>query len=539
MKSIVIIFLFIHLVYSINNYDAIKQIAEQEYQMACPLRGFHGLDPKCKNVQVMFGTESKDLPIRLGVGWDPIRGIRLPVFHVTFNKKNTFTTNNNVTFNIPDNYVVSKQYSMERKSITYHFPNEFFSNLDLNRTTVNGGIFAADEDTYDRIINNFGSGEQTMTIVQELHTSYSLTYEHNTKHILTSAFRKAIAYLPKKYEGNEDIYNLFLDYWGTTIVLNGAIGGLAEQITNIKECYYGQNAFNLNDQATLTMLKNLYAKQYADVNYAASYLQYSKANILEIYGGNPIIVDDWEARLKSFDEYPVFVNVTIVSILDFIDNDAIKFNVEMAIFNYYAKSKTSSDSLVNTWGNNWNSAKPVISMPTVFKGNNELYLISFSTALGYFGAARNDFNISSSGGDLVEICTSSPNAMFNYACMGFYADIRNVKCERDEQGYLYAKYEPATNTFPWYFQSSFHYPPSSAFSVEMTIAEGTHVKQGSSYIEGILNLNIKNVFGYPFKFRHYCFTGCTPVAQNVITYKANYPPMPFLAGNLVCDCPAF
>jgi len=539
MKKFIILLIFLQLTIifalsSTPNYDIVQKIAHEELAKVCPQRGFKGVEKQCESSHNVKINKNDLLPVNLGIGWDPVSGsIKLPVLQVTYNDKKTYNK-----FLVPDQFDLAIQNLLTptRFTQTYHLPSEFFNNIDITRTKIKGGIFASSQDMYDKIIKYFGSGEQTMTLVQEFHTAFTLVYNTTVnikKQNLDNSFKRALAYMPENYENNKDIYKLFLNYWGTQVVISGQVGGVAEQITNIKECFY-TNAINLNNQAELTMLKQLYAKNYAHVNYTASYLQYSKANIMEIYGGNPTIIDEsmWDARLQSFEEYPVFTDVTVISILDFIDNDIIKNNVGKAINDYYTSGKLDMSSVINQWTNTWNSAKSVTSMPTVFGINQEIYLIQqyWRHPLSIINGARNDFTLNTSGENLINICGNAQvNEAQLIACLQYFSDARNIFCKRDTSGYLYASMSPITYPFPW--MNSMQYVMGH-FRLQVTVGEGQHVKQGSSFVEGI----IANPKG-SLRFRHYCFTGCNPIVTN--TQTANNPWVRTTYGNLVCTCSPF
>lgn len=516
----------------------IKNIALQELETSCPIRGFRGIDHICLNNTNKLSNQ-QHLSVRLGIGWDPITGqVKLPVFHESFNLQKKYVTNSGITYLVPDQTILTKKNLSipTRFTNTYHLPSDFFNQIDTDRTTIKGGIFATDKDLYQMIIDYFGIGEQTMTVVQEIHTTYELTYTNETIQLGTS-FSKALNYLPKQYKGNEEIYNLFLYYWGTNVVLSANAGGMAEQITNIKECFY-VDSLDVGHQAILTMLKTLYAKDYSHINYMANYLQFSRANILEIYGGNPVIfnTNDWSKRLLSFDDYPVFTQVTVKSILEFISDPIIRDNVRNAINTYYQSGILLKNNLVNNWNNMWYANKPITSMPTVLTPS-PIVVMTMHWHTPHWQVTITDadpsstFNLQQNGFQNVDKCANYPVASNFYmnACSYMWSDIRQFQCRRDENGLTYALFTGVNPELPWYTYNIDKHPPPQ---IVMVISEGQHVKQGASHIDGYLITK----FGQTV-FRHYCVTGCNPVIADIQT--TNSPVIDLTFGNFKCDCVPF
>jgi hypothetical protein len=266
---------------------------------------------------------------------------------------------------------------------------------------------------------------------------------------------------------------------------------------------------------------------------------------LEIYGGDPTIVEysRWTERLNSFEEYPVFTDVSVISILEFIDNSVIRNNVEQAINDYYVSGQLQMSSVITQWIDSWNAEKSVVSMPTVvtsddhYMADKEVYMVQkfWKYPNIAINGARSDFTIGTMGENLVDICGDTPgytttNEVQELTCLQYFADIRNVYCKRDANGYMYAYMDPAANMFPWVNQGWYQ---TSQVRLQISVGEGTHVKQGTSFVEGYLI----GPSGPALPFKHSCFTGCAPQVINVQTENNIY--WSYTRGNLICTCPPF
>jgi hypothetical protein len=499
---ITILLLFI----TINEGTPIKSIAHIIKHIYCPYNGFYGI--ACK-VPIHKRKYNNELPILLST-WDPVKGqVRLPIYETDFSKGKTYTTNTGKIYRVPNSYdLIKKDITIPYRTTTsYHFPSKYFNKFNINRSTVLGGIFAKGKDYSNLIMDNFNSGKNTMTITSEYHYGYQISYNTN-KLRLSSAFETIIDYLPKKY--NPIIYSEFIEYFGTHIITSGYAGGLAQQISNIRECYYSGSTINLNDQAELAMLKKLYNKEYANVKFKGSYLNYAKSNTINIFGGNPIYVnnDEWNERMNSFEDYPVLVNVTVKPIIDIIVDPIIRSNLEKAINGYLNTGKLYIDNLINKWNEEWNKPKLVVAYSSFelwnpfgfgLPPNEERSVVS----IPHFTINNNVINNLSVNGTLdIKHCSLNggrfANAVHEWYCMELLGQFSKVTCNRDSEGKVYAKWE-YTNPI---YNKIINYVNHPSFHLQIITVEGKHVKKGFSVVKAIMTVNSVG----RVTVRHYCST---------------------------------
>ncbi len=142
-------------------------------------------------------------------------------------------------------------------------------------------------------------------------------------------------------------------------MINASSGGLASQSVMVKNCY---GSADLSDQCELYMLKTFYSQDYSHVNFAAGFTERSRADIIDLFGGDPSIADPslWSNRVVTIDDNPVLTNVATVNITHFITNDTIRANVERAIASYYTDALNKMNNFVAQFNAQLNSPRSVV-----------------------------------------------------------------------------------------------------------------------------------------------------------------------------------
>lgn len=506
--KLIIFCVFIAHVHSIKLNDS-KELFEnisKNLTSYCPYNGLNGTNHNCKNNLKDYNLNK--LPVIMGVGWDPIVGqIKLPFLKSTYDKKNKIINPNNNTYLIPDGYkikILNNNPNNETKK--YHYPSEFFNNIDPNNNKIKNGIFTKSITSFDSILPFFASGEQYMTIATEYR--YSYYFEAEYEHDIIPLVMEAINSLPIEYD--EEIYNLFINYWGTHVIINGSAGGLALQMTSLKECFV-PNGIDLDDQVLLIMLKELYEKQYQHVDFYAEFREYSSASSIEIYGGNPIIIDDYDKRAQSFYDYPVIIDMSVRPIYEFIKNEVIRNNLIRAINNYFLTGKLKLDNYNQIWFQKW-SSKMTVSVFNIISTSSDgtqyvsLYTPNLNFDIGY----NNDFSWDYSNYPIGVFTQYSDNFQAIYSWS-------NSICSRDMDGLLFA----SINQCPY---------SNNGITTYAVISEGDHIKSGCScgsiYFQNSVSGN------YNFKKRC-CCKDCTPIIQGEIGTNIGY------LGQFSCKCNKF
>jgi len=382
------------------------------------------------------------------------------------------------------------------------------------------GIFAKDLGSQSYLLANFGGGYQSMTVVTNTNYAYYLEYQDDYNNIpLLPEIQKAINYLPEEYD--EELYNLFIEYWGLFIVINGYAGGMAQQITNIKECYY-TSGINMEDQAQLMMLKNLWATEYEHQQYTASYLQYSKADLIELYGGDPTINStNYDQRILTYDsQYTVLVNITVVPITNFINNKKKRDNLQQAINNYIKTENNQRDTLITNWNNDWNNQRPIYYFPSFGPNLNDLANIQYYFQKWIIDPSKYTYTLGSSQSSLTLLSSSN----------GFRNDqYSNLIIGRDNNGSIYIDWNNAGN-YPGYCGQL------NMRTLTINNPNSNHLKAGCTSVSGYLTSTCS--YSQPptltWYEQHTVCVGC-----NMILNSVECSDNSGLCPQLACDCPTF
>lgn len=313
-----------------NTFDAAIQKSIDEH---CPFYDMKGLHKLCtKSVPT-----TKKIPVMLGTGWDPLKAeIKLPFFKFSYEKNKVYVINNESKWYFPDQIdIITKNIS------NYNVTTNIFTNVDQylqqmnpNRSNIASGTLALPLDMIPNFFHFFQTGTSNIASVSEIINVYDLKFSNSSKNPEISPFvSEMINSLPKEFD--PIIYSMFIDYIGTEIVINAQVGGSAHQTVMSKTCFGG---IDLTSQAALYMEKTFHPEQYSHVDFSAGFTQYSKASIIDVYGGDPRFVDpsEWKNRTATIVNYPVLTNVIVKPITDFIIDPIIRKNIQMAIDTYYA-----------------------------------------------------------------------------------------------------------------------------------------------------------------------------------------------------------
>ena len=541
-----IFFLLFPLVFSQN----LTQLGTQVLARYCPYNGLYGTVEDCNDLTTSFKSGPADagtpLPALLGVGWDPVKGqIRLPFLSLTYNEGRTVITSSGNTFAIPDQILIMKENVTipNLNTRTYSTLSDYFNDINLNRTEVTSGVLGMSPSMMQEFINYFDTGNNNIVVSTDYRSAYNLTF--NTTPDLLPEVIAAIAYLPEEYD--EEIYSLFISYWGTSIVIAGEAGGLAQQSTMIKACFGG---VDLADNAILYLLKTTDPSQYQHSSFSADFVEYSSAQTMDIFGGNPIYVcgdsngemrgemseevislmkrtttttthsgstsssssspSCWTSRMDSFEDYPVLTQVSVIPITAFITDTIKRQNLQTAIDAYYLSEQGNRYGIMEAWNQELEGPKIVYYAPVedgLWDSNYPGRPVLFTTAQPMTPYSLSANQSVAVGNTMMMI--SSPYGT----------------CGRDSNGYTIATFNP--NGGGSYFHT---------YSIVKMIQQyGTPVRAGCSIATADVTYG-----GAILAYYVYCCTMCIPsytppyiISSGGGTSVDNY------SGLFSCTCPPF
>ena len=160
----------------------------------------------------------------------------------------TYISNANTLYNAPDQVILTKQNLSisDNSSFVYNKIDDLLFQVQPNKNTSLNGFLSSAIDSLGNFIHYFDNGNSLISVSHDIRSAYTL--EMNDYQI-SDCVKQVINWLPQIY--GETAYQMFIDYWGTHVVLSGNSGGMAEQIVIIKNCFDG---VDLNNQAELYML---------------------------------------------------------------------------------------------------------------------------------------------------------------------------------------------------------------------------------------------------------------------------------------------
>jgi len=476
MKPIIIIFLFLCSFQMIvgksanaqTMFDGVfNQAVNSLIKNYCPYNGLFDQNKYCgalantnkiwnQHLHTYFGVKKNandisKFPSILGTGWDPILGeIMLPFLELSYDQNKQIKTTSGV-FLIPDQIDVKIINKTDIVSQKYQNADDYFNLVDPNRNTVRSGTLSLPIDQMSNIVKFFDNGDNNIVDVVEYNFIYNLTFI--TKPNISQQMSKLLKSLPKNYT---DDYLLFLEYWGTHVVISGLAGGLANQLVMSKDCFGGADA---SDQSILMMMKNLYPYTYQNVDYKANFQQYSKGTMIDMFGGNPSVLN-WTERVKTFNNNPVLIDLQVLPVTDFIDDPIIKNNMMKAINEYFTSGIAQMNQFRKDYYTNFGNSKLVSFVPLI-NTNGGYYL---------FSNCADSINLKTGESKTY----TSSNMWYEIFCP-------QIVCQRDTKGLLYS-YSVAKNVT---LNGNKWFPAN--------IKNGNGVKSGCS--QTVYDYDIKDVDG--------------------------------------------
>ncbi|EAR99223.1 MAC/perforin domain protein (macronuclear) [Tetrahymena thermophila SB210] len=328
-----------------------QSIIEEAIQDLCPFPGYQGSycienseqsDALFRNqrktaYKAQTGQETQQIyrmPQGIGTSFDITTGdLKLPVVQLTYQKEPTEQQvwRDDLTGN---QFIIADETDVEQIQLQPDvkiYKNEF----DLSDIWTNavqngewfGGWYSQSKDIND-VYSKFFKGDQEISIAQLTKNVIRLKFKtDNLK--LNKYAQMAVDALPKVFQ--PQIYNDFLESWGTHISVDTFIGGMIEKLTVFKNCVYATSSFNGNgglspDQLAQALNNELHGNKADDYFVARR-----KVSIDQRLGGNPEDVQNWENTVSL---NPALLKINrFVSWDNFIQDQDVKTNLQQAIQN--------------------------------------------------------------------------------------------------------------------------------------------------------------------------------------------------------------
>ncbi|KAL4511136.1 hypothetical protein ABPG73_008214 [Tetrahymena malaccensis] len=325
---------------STNVEEAIKEL--------CPFPGYYGT--YCPKENYTFSAYKRQLqqsiprmPSGIGASFDVSTGqLKLPAIELNFPQQ----PSQEQIYKDPlsqNQYIIADETLIEQINLEADvkiFKNEFeLTNIWIDAVQNGqwlGGEYSQSKDL-NEVFDKFFKGNQETSICQQAKNVVRLKFKiDNLK--LNKYAQRAIDALPVDFQ--PEIYNEFLDSWGTHISVDTFIGGMIEKQTVFKDCVYSNPSFTGGlsaDQVAQSLLNELHGNP-SDGYFAAR----RQVSIDHKFGGNPEDVTNWESTIS---QNPALLKINrFISWDNMTENPQIKSNLQKAISNRIQQMKQRFES---------------------------------------------------------------------------------------------------------------------------------------------------------------------------------------------------
>ncbi|KAL4462157.1 hypothetical protein ABPG73_018902 [Tetrahymena malaccensis] len=310
---------------------------EEAIQELCPFPGYHGT--YCPQENLAFASYKRNLqsgipkmPSGIGASFDISTGeLKLPAIQLTYQSE----PSQEQIYTDPlssHQFIVADETSIEQANLDADirvFKNEFeLTNIWLDATQNGqwlGGEYSQSKDLND-VFNRFFTNNQQTSIAQQTKNVIRMSFK--TDNLKLNRFaQRAIDALPEDYQ--VEVYNEFLNAWGTHISVDTLIGGMIEKQTVFKDCVFftpqftgGYSAEQVNEA-----LRNELQGNQAEGFFTAR----RQVTLDHKFGGNPEDVANWE---QTISQNPALLKINrFLSWDNMAANPQVKANLQQAINN--------------------------------------------------------------------------------------------------------------------------------------------------------------------------------------------------------------
>ena len=325
--------------------DSEQEIEERDdpADELCPIVGYHGLTcPSNKKFDPIKDPEelaSNQLPKGVGLTLDVSTGdLKLPAWSFDF-QGSTSTWTDPAS---QDTYLLPKGLSLNADVSGENVPqtNVFKTASDLTSVWESGyeagnwlgGEFGNSKSMID-LYEKFFSKQQSTSINQHPTGLYRLTLSDNWEQNLNAYAKAALMTLPEAYDAN--IYNRFMDTWGTHVAKDTLVGGMFEQQVVMKDCMW-QSPYLTGGLTQEQLLEYLTMDLAGTPPVDSFYSARRQMNIDHRIGGNPELTDQ-TSWLNTLSKNPALLKIyshviwSEVALKSGVVSGAVIANLEQAI----------------------------------------------------------------------------------------------------------------------------------------------------------------------------------------------------------------
>ncbi|CAF0882579.1 unnamed protein product [Didymodactylos carnosus] len=318
----------------------------------CPIVGFHGIfcpgdassgSPTGKKLkQSISAQQPVELPNSVGMAIDISTGeLLLPVLKLSKGSKQWTDKESGKIFLVPPELTLRESLSNneENKVIVRIFQTEndlvdiWLKNAEAGGWT--GGQLANVQNISD-VYKTYFFDDQVMAITQQFKVLYTVSFTDSQNLELNKYAQGAVDVLT--YDFDENLYQSFLDAWGTHVTVSTTVGGMNEQQTLLKSCIL--HTTDVSDGLTKTVLEEnlkqeLLEKQPCiDLYYylrRKRYLDHRIGGNILLINNNTVDTDDNQWKKTIIQDPALLLVEKFVPWYDLVQNKRIKQNLKQAV----------------------------------------------------------------------------------------------------------------------------------------------------------------------------------------------------------------
>jgi hypothetical protein len=248
--------------------------------------------------------EKRDLIIS-GFGYDRVkRTMKYPIFDST----------QSAPVNLKVDHTVEKFNSVR----------DFLNHVHSHKNQFMGGLYVTNDNELRDLAFRFGDYRVALGTTQRLYITHSSQVLSRTP---SPEFTQIVNSLPPYDRNNpssKQLYDMFLEFFGTDISVNTEHGGIVYQQVAIKSCFGGS--------ITDGMLHDIDALIRRVPPGNTAYLRYRQSGAINILGGNPELdFSRINERINSFSQAPAPVRFSAIPIWDAVADPTRKQWIHAAV----------------------------------------------------------------------------------------------------------------------------------------------------------------------------------------------------------------
>ena len=308
----------------------------------CPIIGFHGMFcPGDQNNTIASTSQSRtlsavlELPTSVGMAIDVSTGdLLLPALQLSAGSQPWTDKESQQTFLVPPEITLTETSSNDGTIHVRLFRTEtelvdiWLKNAEAGGWT--GGQLAHVQNISD-VYKNYFKDNQATAITQELKTMYTVAIKDDDQSLKLNRYaQRAINALTEQY--NDELYQNFMDAWGTHITVSTTVGGMTEQQIVFKSCVLSTT--EITDGLSQSVFEENLKQELLEKTPCLDKFYYARRRKLLDHriGGNILLINNTEEWKKTIVYNPALLIVNkYLPWYDFIEDATIKSNLKQAI----------------------------------------------------------------------------------------------------------------------------------------------------------------------------------------------------------------